>query len=247
MLEIYICDDQKQQLETMVDYVEKAILMKNWDTKIVCANTDPKEILNTVRKTHNTGIYFLDIELNSDMNGLELAKKIRKYDPRGFIVLVTSHIQYMPMIFKNKLEIMDYIEKDSRQSIREQVVSCLENAWEKYQDNLPDDQKYITINTDSISHCIPISDIYYIDKIKATHLATIHTADGTHALRSGISQIQSQLPEYFIRVHNACIVNSQYIEKIDHHNRKVFLKNGHTCPLSVRESAHLKKNGRHPL
>ena len=44
-----------------------------------------------VKASQGTVIYFLDIDLNSDMNGMKLAQQIRLFAPRGFIVFITAH------------------------------------------------------------------------------------------------------------------------------------------------------------
>ena len=241
MLEIYICEDQKNQREQMISYVKKATLMKNWDTQIVCVTASPDEILEHVKVSNNTGIYFLDIELGASMTGVELASEIRKFDPRGFIVLVTTHSEYMALIFKYKLEVLDFIQKEGADSIKDQVESCLCNAWDKYTRMIPKEKKMIQIKNDSGVLHLPSEDIYYIDTIKGTHYVCIHTESGTHDIRSCIDAMLSQLPDYFTRVHNSYIVNRHHIVKIDYANHVVLLEHNIQCPLSIREGHRLKK------
>ena len=45
------------------------------------------------------------------MSGLELAVKLREYDPRGFIVFITAHDDMMFETFRYRLEALDYIVK----------------------------------------------------------------------------------------------------------------------------------------
>lgn len=46
------------------------------------------------------------------MNGFELAQEIRKFDPRGFIIFITTHAELSYMTFTYKVEALDYIIKD---------------------------------------------------------------------------------------------------------------------------------------
>ena len=45
---------------------------------------------------------FLDIQLEADINGIKLGSEIRKYDPIGNIIFVTSHseLTYLTFVYK---------------------------------------------------------------------------------------------------------------------------------------------------
>ena len=91
MLKLYICEDIEVQRNRMQQVIENMILMEELDMEFGCVSEDPHRILDTVKETGEVGIYFLDIALGADMTGLTLAQEIRKYDPRGFIIFVTTH------------------------------------------------------------------------------------------------------------------------------------------------------------
>ena len=112
MLKVYICEDIEVQRNRMTKIVENMIYIENFDMEIEVVTNDPHEILSVVQEIDEVGIYFLDIDLQTDMDGLELAKEIRKYDPRGFIIFVTTHSEMSFMTFVYKLEAMDFILKD---------------------------------------------------------------------------------------------------------------------------------------
>ena len=46
----------------------------------------PHELLNLLPDQPENAVYFLDIHLHSDMDGIELASAIRQKDPRAFII-----------------------------------------------------------------------------------------------------------------------------------------------------------------
>lgn len=78
MFPIYICEDNLIQLSHFEKIIKNYILIEELDMDVVCASSDPKEILKVQEKFCAPGLYFLDIELNSDMDGFALAEKIRK-------------------------------------------------------------------------------------------------------------------------------------------------------------------------
>ena len=50
--------------------------------------------------------------IRSDINGIKLGSEIRKYDPIGNIIFVTSHSELTYLTFVYKVSAMDFIFKD---------------------------------------------------------------------------------------------------------------------------------------
>lgn len=124
MLKLYICEDIEVQRNRMQQVIENMILMEELDMEFGCVSEDPHRILDTVKETGEVGIYFLDIALGADMTGLTLAQEIRKYDPRGFIIFVTTHSEMSYMTFIYKLEAMDFILKDDPEELEEECANA---------------------------------------------------------------------------------------------------------------------------
>lgn len=96
MIDIYICEDNKKHLELFKKYITNTILIENLDMKIALATSNPHELLEQISSLGNIGLFFLDIDLQSSINGLATAQQIRKLQPRCFIIFITSHSE---MIF----------------------------------------------------------------------------------------------------------------------------------------------------
>ena len=91
MLDIYICEDNRKQLDLFTGYINDTILIESLDMHVVLGTSDPNEVLKKIEGSQNMGIFFLDIDLKSTINGLTLAQKIRKIQPRCYIIFITSH------------------------------------------------------------------------------------------------------------------------------------------------------------
>ena len=91
MLNIFVCEDNTAQRQIIVQTIQNTVLMEELDMQLVSDAEDPYMLLEKVKTSQNTGIYFLDIDLNSNMNGMKLAQQIRLFDPRGFIIFITAH------------------------------------------------------------------------------------------------------------------------------------------------------------
>lgn len=82
MIQIYLCEDEKIQLEFWKRELERYIKSANIRGKIVSAHQNPKEILEDVEQESYENVqrlFFIDIQmLGYDMDGFGLAKKLRK-------------------------------------------------------------------------------------------------------------------------------------------------------------------------
>ena len=77
MLDIFVCEDNDAQRRTVVKIIENTVLMEELDMQLALDTGDPYVLLEKVKTSQNTGIYFLDIDLSSNMNGMKLAQQIR--------------------------------------------------------------------------------------------------------------------------------------------------------------------------
>ncbi len=128
MLNIMICEDNIEQLIKIKRYIKDIIMIENFDMEIVLATSKPEDIISHLKKNKISGLYFLDVDLNSNINGIKLAEIIREYDPRGFIVFVTTHAEMSYLTFIYKVEAMDYIIKDTIENVKQRIHECILNA-----------------------------------------------------------------------------------------------------------------------
>ena len=145
MLNVFICEDNNEQRTRFEKIVKDIILIENYDMSLQISCSDPYDIINYLKLNNSSGIYFLDVDLHCDINGIQLAEKIREYDPRGFIIFVTTHAEMSYLTFLYKVEAMDYIIKDNYKNIQQRISDCMKNAHEKYNSKVTDLQKFFSI------------------------------------------------------------------------------------------------------
>ena len=92
MIPIYLCEDDPCQLSQLKSIIEKYLFIENLDMKVVCACQSPEELLKSMPRFPQAAVYFLDIQLESALNGIELAARIRALDPRMENILEKSRI-----------------------------------------------------------------------------------------------------------------------------------------------------------
>ncbi len=132
MLPVFICEDNRMQRERLTKYIEDYIMVEHFDMKLELSTGDPFELVSRMPTHQGMGLLFLDIDLGQpDMNGFELAQEIRKFDPRGFIILFTTHAELSYMTFTYKVEALDYIIKDDIDLLHDRVLACMKQAEER--------------------------------------------------------------------------------------------------------------------
>lgn len=234
MLKIFVCEDNKEQRERFTKIIQDVILIENYDMELALATEKPDDIINYISENTVSGLYFLDIDLKTSINGIELATKIREYDPRGFIVFVTTHAEMSYLTFIYKVEAMDYIIKDNYNNIKERIHQCIADANKKYSAKATDLQKVFSIKANDKIINIEYSKILFFETSPVIHKVIIHALDRQIEFYAKMKVIEEKLDSRFYRCHKSYIVNKDNIKEIDLRNRCIYMINGEECLISTR-------------
>src|SRR5699024_980633 len=101
-MKIIICKDDTKQLTRLQTIINNYIIIKEKEMTIQLDTNNTYELLEHVKTSNDIGCYLLDIQLDADINGITLAREIRKHDPIGNIIFVTSHseLTYLTFVYK---------------------------------------------------------------------------------------------------------------------------------------------------
>lgn len=232
MLNIYLCEDNPKHLQKLVDYVEKCILIEDYDLSLRCATRDPEELLKSISNMNGTGLYFLDIDLNANINGLALAQKIRKLDTRGFIVFVTTHSEMAYMTFTYKVEAMDFIIKDDFSKLQQKIHQCIIDAYLRYSSPNNLEQKTFTITSSGKEYCVPLEEIIYFETSENIHKVLLHSENRIIEFHAKLKDVELSLDDRFYRCHRSFIINRHKIKEINLKEHVVIMKNNAICLAS---------------
>lgn len=234
MISIYLCEDDHNQLNIWRRLIDNTILISEWDMKVKAATDNPAALLEQMNKEKpENAIYFLDIDLKSTMNGIELAIEIRKYDPRAFIIFITTHDEMALYTLKYKVEPLDFIAKEAS-DFKQQITECLQNVYNKYQVPNNPINDVLSIQMERKILIIPFDDIYYIEPSWQSHKIRLHKEHEILEFSSSLTDIGKRLDDRFMKCHKAYIVNCNHIQEIDKMRYMVHFDNGTHCPCSVR-------------
>jgi two-component system, LytTR family, response regulator AgrA len=234
MLKIFICEDNQEQKERFTKIIQDIMDIENFDMEIALTTACPEEVVNFISKYNNTGIYFLDVDLKSKINGINLAAEIRKYDPRGFIIFVTTHSEMSYLTFEFKVEAMDYILKDNYEVMKERIHQCIVNANTKYSAKVTELQKNFSIKVGDKLININFNKILFFETSSVIHKIVIHALDRQLEFYAKMKDIEGKLDDSFYKCHKSYIVNKNNIIEIDRNKRIAYMINGEQCLISAR-------------
>lgn len=234
MLDIFVCEDNAVQRQTIVQTIQNTVLIEELDMQLVLDTEDPYVLLEKLKTSQNTGVYFLDIDLGSDINGMKLAQQIRLFDPRGFIIFITAHSELSYMTFQYRVEAMDFVLKDNPAEAAVKIRECLSNALERHTLQTSRTHNIYTIETCGRKISIDYDDILFFETSGNIHKIILHAKDRQIEFFGTIKELANTLGGDFVRCHRSFLVHKKNIKEVDTKKRIVYFTNGETCLISTR-------------
>ena len=241
MIGIYLCDDDDAVRHQIQSALEWKILVENYDMKVLCSASHAQELLSTVENGRR-GIYFLDVELrDEDWDGFRLGQELRRRDPHGTLVYITSYGDLAWRTFQCHLEAFDYIVKGS-DPVGPPAARCLEEIHARLLDERQDPAETLTLRAGASVRHVPLSEILFFETAPVSHHVLLHTANSRMDFLGSLNELEGQLGSRFIRTHRAYLVALNRIDAVDWKHSKLWV-GGHECLLSRAGKAALRKRG----
>lgn len=243
MKKIYVCDDELIYREQISSILEKAIIHYDYPLVVELKAKNSEELLKAPID-HSDSVYFLDVNLiGSKLNGFELGKEIRRRDPRGFIIFITTFEELAFETFKYRLEAMDYIVKDQPDKIAERMTSCLKSIMERelVNPNLSSEEELLVVKFGDEIIRLSVSEIIFIETSNRSHMVIIHTKTQTIEIVDNLQKMEEVLSPQFIRSHRSFLVNQAYIVRYNLKQNILELTTGQSCLVSRRMKKILKE------
>lgn len=221
MLNFVLCDDNLNIVKKLKEMLEILFVKNDIDAK-VGFYTDKAEDVLEYEKENNVDVLVLDINLNSDISGIDLAKDIRKKNKKVYIIFSTGHLEYSLVAYSVKT--FDYLPKPI-------TLERLEVTLNRLLDDLSSNtnKKFIKLNNKTI---INEKEINYIKKDGMKLIFC--TSSGNYETYSSFSKIESILPDNFIRCHKSYIANTDTIQNINTNNNTIIFTNDLSCDIGPK-------------
>lgn len=155
-------------------------------------------------------ILLLDIEMKK-MDGVTLAREIRKTNKSVQIVFITGYSDYIADGYD--VEALHYLMKPLKE---EKLFVVLDRAVNRIIQN----EKYLLLNYYDETIRIPLHEIVYIEVDR--NYVTIHS-NQDYKIKKTLGEIEKELDKRFFRIGRSVIVNLKYISRVT--KTDVFLAN----------------------
>lgn len=217
MLSIAILDDNIKVLEQYEELLPQWFDRNGINGSIVYATTNYIDFINAI-KTLSVNVCIIDINLQSEVNGLYVAKKIRSEKINTEIIFCTGMLEFMHKAFD--VNAYHFIIKP----IGRELEKCLVKLCREI-DARQSMKGILEVRTRSRIYYLPFDSISHIRR--AGTKTIIYWSGNTVEVYESLDSIYSRLdPKRFIRCCRSEIINRDYIEYIDNKKRIIMLSNG---------------------
>lgn len=212
---IAICDDSDADREYVLNMVNRwaagAGQVVHTDTF-----TSAENFLFHYAEESDYDILLLDIEMG-DMDGVTMAKQLRKNNDIVQIVFITGYSDYISEGYE--VAALHYLMKPVKE---EKLCSVLDRAAEKLQKN----ETVLNFEIGGEMLRLPIYQIRYADVFG--NYVTIHALSDT-TVKMTLGELEKQLDERFYRVGRSAIINLTQISRVT--KSEIKLVDGTAIPL----------------
>lgn len=212
---IAICDDSDADRQYVFDFVTK------WaedagHTVQAALFSSAEDFLFHYAEKNDYDILLLDIEMGN-MDGVTMAKKLRRDNDTVQIIFITGYSDYISEGYE--VAALHYLMKPVKQ---EKLCSVLDRAAEKLSKN----EKILNFEVGGEMVRIPIYQIRYADVFG--NYVTIHASDD-FTVKMTLSELEKELDDRFYRASRSVVVNLTQISRVT--KTEIKLNDGVSIPL----------------
>lgn len=227
MLKFILCDDNEQHNKYLSKAISLVLEKNGFEGEIACTATNSKDVIKySFNNKGEDNVYVLDIDLPGDLNGINLAKKIRENDVLAYIIFVSAHQEYAMLCYKVKA--FDFLLKPLNSKV---LSECIDRLYNDYDKIIKTSNPKLPVKSGSKIHLLNIDDIIYIEKYG--NVAVFHTVNGVLRSYVSLDELQKKTSLYgFYRCHNSYLINPKQIDYVSIKQNYVFMKNGKKVNVS---------------
>lgn len=218
-MKIAIVDDEINEQEIIAKYIREWAEGRKELVEFACFDSS-ESFLFSWEDAKDYNLLVLDIEMG-EMNGLELAKKVRLEDKGIPIMFVTGYDEYMQ--YGYDVSALHYLIKPV---YKERLFQALNKLIEREAEEV----KSLILNSGNEVRRIQVNNILYVEA--AGHGSVMHTMDEVIQLKESLGEIERQVLPVgeMMKCHRAYLVNLRFISAIQ--NSNLILDNSERLPIS---------------
>ena len=225
MLRIAICEDDRKQQQLLENYITNLKLRESYELEKFDSGED---LVRAYEDGERYSIILLDMQLK-ELDGIQTAEIIRKYDKRTIMITITSIIEYA--VDGYSVDAYDFILKPVDES---KFTKILKSAVRKIQ---TEKNKTYVIQTREKTIVLKLSDIVYIESDRKK--INVHCEKAQYSNNEKIGVVEKKLTQaVFIRISRYYLVNIEHIKEIG--TNEIFLSTGKSLNYSKNHQEEIK-------
>ena len=240
MIPVFICEDSQKQREFVESCVKRYIMIHEAPLYLALSTPTPIDMMHHIeQKQQAGGIYFLDIDLQHELNGVDIARAIRERDDLAKIIFVTTREDFLPMTIRYQIAFLDFIPKSTQSEMQERIYSSLTTSITRSTLNSENKKRYV-VKQGNKEYPVPYDEILYFETSIQPHMIDLLTLDGYYSFYSTIKEIK-KLGDPFLQIGQSHVINLDNLQQFDLKTRSVTMKNNKTLSVSQRSMSTIKK------
>ena len=212
---VAICDDSRNDAGYVKALLEELAKDRKLDLETGVFSSAERFFFQYAQDK-NWDLLLLDIEMGP-MDGVTLAKRVRRDNEAVQIVFITGYSDYIAEGYE--VAALHYLMKPVN---REKLVSVLDRALEKRKQ----EERCLNLESSGEMVRIPFFEIRYLD-VRQNYV-TVH-AKADYTVKRTLGDFEKELDGRFCRVGRSMIVNLKYIRRVT--KTEVHLSDGTALPL----------------
>lgn len=223
MINFIIVDDIKKYSDMIGDIVTKVMMKNKFSYKTYIFSEYDNNFMKVLNSDMPNKVYIMDIETR-ESSGIDIARKIRKFDIDSIIIFVTVHNEAGMVLLQDDLMFMTFLSKfdDFENKLYNSINKALDYMHHKV---------VIKFNDKGIIYTIPFDDILYVTKESTSRKSIIKTSYAEYSVNLTLKEIVDLCDNYLVQTHRSCFVNMDRVRLIDKHDGIIEFDNGETIDL----------------
>ena len=229
MMRIGICDDVKEIVKSLYEdiYTWAMYHHVNVEIKKIYSGED---LLCEIQYSGCFDVIFLDVELGS-LNGLEVARAIRKTDNITKLIFISSHHQY----YKEAYEVQPFqfldkpIEQNKLYTVLEQIYHAVKEKETSF-----------SFAHQRVNYRVLCNDIiYFKSESRYVNIVCKGTSYQFLGKLDEVERILFERKSNFLRIHRSYLVNAKNIKEYSYEN--IVLVNGEELMISRNQRINVRE------
>lgn len=221
MIKIAVLDDEPMYIEQVRRITEASMPQLGMKYEFYAYETG-QSVLEDLKQEICYDVYLLDVQL-PDINGLEIAKRIRRRWSDPIVIYITNYVDYAVEAYE--VNTFRYIPKQLLEEKLPKAYHSMKDLLKKKEAA----RRFYTIERYAQREKLYYRDIYYLKK-DGKYVILVHK-DGKTSVRTTMSEILGELGEReFLLIDRSYAVNIEHVQSV--RNYQVYLQNGEVLPVS---------------